>query len=181
MPGQLFCWAVSHWHSLWLWHQGIAKSRGCWGCVGAAPVYLFIYLFGDVWQVQGLRAPLGQGWCYSIPSQGAAISSAKCSTHHLWFPLSTLCSYSPPGTYFRDLTHKRREMYFSQGVSQGGSRAGEGLLVVLAAACQNPSAAPWHSQSSGQGCWQHRAGFVQSAAPWCCSKLCLTAGITKLD
>lgn len=129
MPGQLFCWAGSHWHRLWLWHQGIARS---WGCVRAAPVYLFIYLFFcsfiDVWQVQGLRAPLGQGWCYSIPSQG----TAKCSTHHSWFPLSALYSYSPPGTYFRDLTHKMREIYLSQ-VSQGGSKAGEGSWWCWAA------------------------------------------------
>lgn len=156
------------------------RARGCWGCL-LGQSGSCCCLFSDVWQVQGLKAPLGQGWCYSISPKALPLDPAKCSTHHFWFPVSTLYSYSPCGTYFRDLTHKMREIYFSQEVSQGGSMAGEGLLVLLAAACTNPSAAPWHTQSSGQGCWQHRAHFVQGAAPWCCSKLCLTAGITKMD
>lgn len=152
------------------------RAKGCWGCLlgqfGSSS-----YLFSDGWQVQGLKAPLGQGWCIPSSPQALPLAPAKCSTHHFWFLVSTLYSYSPRGTYFRDLMHKMREIYFSQEVSQGGSVAGEGLLVVLAAACKNP----WHTQSSGQGCWQHRACFVQCATPWCWSKWLLTAGITKVD
>lgn len=56
-------------------HQGIARSQLLLGL--SAGTLWELLLFSDVWQAQHLKAPLGQGWCYSILSQGAAISSCQ--------------------------------------------------------------------------------------------------------
>lgn len=67
-----------------------------------------------------------------------------------------------------------------KSTSRGGSPVSGGSLRVCSSRLHKPRRSSL-ARCSGRHCWQHRAGFVKCAAPWCCSKSQLTAGITKLD
>lgn len=120
------------------------RARCCWGCLlGQFGICSCLVMYG---RSRALGHPWGRASAIASSPEAVPLALAKCPAHNFSSPISTLCSRSPCGSYFRALPHKRREIYFSQEVGLGeGALRGRVCAWCAAAGCKNLSVAPWHS------------------------------------
>lgn len=110
------------------------KEPGAAGAIWELLLFIYLVMYG---RSRALRHPWGRAGAIPSSPKELPLALAKCSTHHFWFPVSTLYSYFPHGTYFTDLVHKMREIFLPRSVSRrehGRGRAPGGVGSCL----QNP-------------------------------------------